>query len=114
MVALSHPRAVEEGSFFFMQGDEARYMYVLIRGQVKLTQIAAGGQQVGLYMVGPGEMFAGIAILDPQKGYPVNAEAVEDSSALGWEGENLRELARRYPSLTMEIMAVMREHMEEM
>jgi CRP-like cAMP-binding protein len=114
IATLSRPRAVEEGSFFFMQGDEARYMYVLTLGRVKLTQIAADGQQVGMHMVGPGEMFAGIAVLDPKKGYPVNAEALEDSSALAWDGKDLRELAGRYPALSFEIMAVMRSHIEEM
>ena len=114
IVALSRPRAVEEGSFFFMQGDEARHMYVLTHGQVKLTQISPEGQQVVMRMVAPGQMFAGIAILSPQTGYPVSAEALEDSSALAWNGSDLHELANRYPVLSFEIMNVMRGHIEEM
>jgi CRP-like cAMP-binding protein len=59
-------------------------------------------------------MFAGIAVLGAGKGYPVNAEALEDSSALAWEGKDLRELAKRYPALNFEIMNTMRSHIEEM
>ena len=110
----SRPRAVEEGGFFFMQGDEARHMYVLTQGRVKLTQVSADGQKVGLRMVGPGQMFAGIAILSPEKGYPVSAEAQEDCSALAWEGWELRALADRYPQLSLSIMDVMRAYIEEM
>lgn len=113
MAALSQLRAVEEGSFFFMQGDEARHMYVLTQGRIKLTQVSTDGQQVGLRMIVPPQMFAGIAILNPQKGYPVSAEALEDSSALAWNGTDLRALADRYPALSFGIMDVMRGYIEE-
>lgn len=111
---LSRPRAVEEGSFFFMQGDEARHMYVLTEGQVKLTQLSPDGQQVIMRMLVPVQMFAGIAILSPKKGYPVSAEATSDSSALAWDGKDLRSIADRYPILSLGIMEVMRAYIEEM
>jgi CRP-like cAMP-binding protein len=111
---LSRSRAVEEGSFFFMQGDEARHMYVLTQGQVKLTQLSLDGQQVVIRMIVPGEIFAGIAILNPQKGYPVGAEAMANSSALAWEGKDLRSMADRYPTLSLGIMDTIRTYMEEM
>lgn len=114
LVSLSRPRAVEEGSFFFMQGDEARHMYVLTQGQVKLTQLSPDGHQVVMRMLVSGEMFAGIAILSPKKGYPVSAEAMSDSSALAWEGKDLRAVADRYPALSLSIMDVMRAYIQEM
>ncbi len=114
LVSLSRARAVEEGSFFFMQGDEVRQMYVLTAGQVKLTQLSPDGQQVVMRMVVPGQMFAGIAILRPKKGYPVSAEAVSDSLALAWDGNDLRSIADRYPVLSLGIMDIMRAYIEEM
>lgn len=114
IAALSHLRAMEEGGFFFMQGDEARYMYVLTRGRVKLSQVSVDGQQVGMRMIAPNQMFAGIAILSPLKRYPVSAEAMEDSAALAWAGTDLRRLADRYPALSFGIMDAMRGYIEEM
>jgi CRP/FNR family transcriptional regulator, nitrogen oxide reductase regulator len=114
LARLCHERSVEEGSFFFMQGDEARHMYILTRGRVKLIQVSPDGQQVGLGMVVAGQLFAGIAIISPTKRYPVSAEALEDSSALAWSGPELHELAGRYPALSFKIMDVMRSRMEEM
>lgn len=110
----SQPRMVEQGSFFFMQGDEARHMYVLTQGRVKLSQVSADGQQVGMRMVVPPQMFAGIAILHPVRGYPVSAEAMDDSAALAWDGDDLRRLAERYPTLSLGIMDTMRGFVEEM
>lgn len=114
LATLSRQRAVEEGSFFFMQGDDARHMYVLTSGQVKLTQVSQEGQKAVMRIVGPEQMFAGIAILSPAEGYPVSAEAMSDSSALAWEGKDLRSLADRYPALSLGIMDVMRATIEEM
>jgi CRP-like cAMP-binding protein len=114
IAASSQPRMVEGGSFFFMQGDEARHMYVLTQGRVKLSQVSVDGQQVGMRMVVPPQMFAGIALLNPQKGYPVSAEAMEDASALAWAGDDLRRLADKYPALSFGIMNVMRGFIEEM
>jgi CRP-like cAMP-binding protein len=113
LAGLGRSRAVEEGSFFFMQGDDARHMYVLTDGQVKLTQLSPDGQQVIMRMVVPGQMFAGIAILSPEKGYPVSAEAMENSSALAWNGRELRAIADRYPALSLGIMDTMRSYIEE-
>ncbi len=89
-------------------------MYVLTQGQVKLTQLSPDGQQVIMRMLVPGEMFAGIAILSPKKGYPVGAEAMADSCALTWEGKDLRSMADRYPALSLGIMDVMRAYIDEM
>jgi CRP-like cAMP-binding protein len=114
LAVLARPRAVEQGAYFFMQGDEARHMYVLTAGQVKLTQVSTEGQQAVMRMVAPGQMFAGLAILSPAKGYPVSAEAMDDSSGLAWDGKKLRELADRYPALSLGIMDVMRAYLEEM
>ena len=114
LAMLSRQRAVEEGSFFFMQGDDARHMYVLTSGQVKLTQVSPEGHKAVMRIVSPEQMFAGIAILSPAKGYPVSAEAMSDSSALAWEGKDLRSLADRYPALSLGIMDVMRTTIEEM
>lgn len=89
-------------------------MYVLTQGQVKLTQLSVDGQQVIMRMLAPGQMFAGIAILSPKKGYPVGAEAMSDSAALAWEGKDLRAIADLYPALSLGIMDIMRGYIEEM
>lgn len=114
LAGCGQPRTVEEGAFFFMQGDEARHMYVLTEGQVKLSQVSVDGQQVGMRIVAPPQAFAGIAILYPQKKYPVSAEAMADSAALAWTGDDLRRLAERYPALSFGIMDTMRGFIEEM
>ena len=111
---LSTVRSVEEGGFYFIQGDGARYLYVLTVGRVKLTQVTLDGQQVAMRMVGPEQMFAGAAILPPPGGYPVSAEAVEDSSALAWEADSFKSLSGKYPQLSFNLMQLMQAYILEM
>jgi len=112
--ALSTPRAVEEDSFFFHEGDPATNLYVLTDGRVKMTQVTVDGQQVALRMIAPGMMFGGAAILNSDHGYPASAQALEDSSALAWEAQAFRKLAVKDPALSLNMMDLMRIYVEEM
>jgi CRP-like cAMP-binding protein len=113
LAAISVTRRVEEGGFFFLQGDETRFLYVLTAGRVKLTQTSLDGQEVALRMIGPGQMFAGAAILHHPGGYPVTAEAVEDASALAWEAKAFEALAAKYPALSFNLMQLMQAYIVE-
>jgi CRP-like cAMP-binding protein len=112
--AMSTPRTVEEDSYFFHEGDPATHLYVLADGRVKMSQVTVDGQQVALRMIAPGMMFGGAAILNPDHGYPASAQALEDSTALAWEGEAFRKLAGQDPALSLNMMDLMRAYVEEM
>lgn len=107
-------RSVEEGGYFFMQGDPATHAYVLLEGRLKMLQTTPAGQQIALRIILPGETFAGIALLNPGAGYPVTAMAVEDSSALAWDTATLRDLMDRDPSIALNAMQLMHGYITEM
>ncbi|HXQ38699.1 MAG TPA: cyclic nucleotide-binding domain-containing protein [Anaerolineales bacterium] len=56
----SFVRSIEEGEFFFFQGDPAENAYVLTSGQVKLLQSNPSGKQVNIRTILPWEMFAAL------------------------------------------------------
>jgi len=99
-------RRVEESSYFYLQGDPATYLYVLTYGRVRFAQVTVDGQQVILKVIGPSQMFGGIAML-PEATYPVSAMALEDAEALAWSHPALQELARHAPQLALNSL----EHM---
>ena len=107
-------RSVEEESFFFMQGDVATHAYVLLEGRVKMLQVTPNGQQITLRLITPGQTFAGIALLRPEAGYPVTAQAAEDSLAMGWNTEDLRRLAGQEPSISLNTMQLMHGYIMEL
>ena len=54
----AHPRNVEEGGYFFLQGDPATHVHILTLGQAKLLQSNPAGQQVNLRTIYPGSFSA--------------------------------------------------------
>ena len=95
---MSHgkERRVHEKSYFFHQGEPAELFYILIEGQVKLTQVTPSGDQVILQIVGPGGGI-GIIVALGQMDYPVSAEALEDCLAYVWDRQTTRELMLQIP-----------------
>jgi CRP/FNR family transcriptional regulator, nitrogen oxide reductase regulator len=107
-------RSVEKDGFYFMQGDAATHAYVLVAGRVKMMQITPNGQQITLRIMTPGQTYGGIAVLNPQAGYPATAQAAEDSTALAWDTDLLHKLAENAPSIPLNIMNLMHNYILEL
>ncbi|MBN8654439.1 MAG: Crp/Fnr family transcriptional regulator [Anaerolineae bacterium] len=108
-------RSIEEGSFFFMQGDEANYLYILINGQVKLMQSNPNGQQVNMRMIYPWQMFGALgAFRADGAAYPVSAQTLEDSTALATPSLFLRSMLETRPYLSFDLMNLMTSYIQEM
>jgi CRP-like cAMP-binding protein len=114
VMGASLPRSVEEDGYFFMQGDPATHAYVLVKGRVKMIQITPNGQQITMRIMTPGQTYGGIALLNPQAGYPATAQAVEDSTALAWDTARLRELVEKDPSISINVMELMHGYISEL
>lgn len=102
-----------EGEFFFMQGEPALYMYVLLSGRVRLFQTSPEGYQVLIRVITPVTLFALVAMTQTQA-YPVSAQAAEPSEAIFWGRELLMDFVIRYPVMAVNAMRIMAEQVKEM
>jgi CRP-like cAMP-binding protein len=107
-------RSVEEDGFFFMQADPATHAYVLVEGRVKMIQLTPNGQQITLRIMTPGQTYGGIALLNPRAGYPATAQAVENSTAMAWDTQHLRELVEKEPNISLNVMGLMHGYISEL
>lgn len=107
-------RSLEEGGYFFFQGDEARYFYILTRGQVKLMQSTPQGQQVNLRTIYPWQMFGALGVVRTEAKYPASAQTLEDSVALAIENQLLASMMKTRPYLSMGLMDLMTTYIREM
>lgn len=107
-------RSIEEGEFFFFQGDPATYFYVLIAGRAKLMQTGPTGQQVNLRTINEWQMFGALGAIRPDATYPASAEALEQSTALAVKSDYLREMLQTRPYLSMDLMRLMTSYIQEM
>jgi CRP-like cAMP-binding protein len=107
-------RSIEEGEFFFFQGDQAHYLYVLTGGQVKLMQSNPNGQQVNLRTIHPWQMFGALGVVRKEAIYPATAQALENSSALAIENGFLHEMLETRPQISFDLMGLMTTYIQEM
>jgi len=104
-VAHGRFRQVQQGAYFFHQDEPANLFYILISGQIKLTQLTPDGNQVILHYFGPGDGF-GIIVVLGQMAYPASAYALEDCTALSWDRETTQALMRKYPQIALNGMEI--------
>lgn len=70
---LAHRRSLEAGAMIFSQGDEGDSLYGVASGHVRIFNADDKGHEVSLNMLGPGDTFGEIALLD---GLPRTASAM--------------------------------------
>jgi len=107
-------RSIEEGEFFFFQGDPATYLYILITGRAKLMQSNQSGQQVNLRTINEWQVFGALGAVRPNAAYPVTAQALVASTALAIESDFLKEMMQSRPYLSVGLMQLMTSYIMEM
>lgn len=112
LIQAAHRKHLQAGEFFFLQGDPAECMYVLLKGRVKLSQAGPDGQQALIRVIPPVTLFALVAITSTDN-YLVTAQAAEDSLALYWTRRDLIDLVVRIPQMAQNAMRIMAERLQE-
>lgn len=107
-------RSLEEGEFFFFQGDPAKYAYVLTAGRAKLTQTSPSGQQVNLRTINAWQMFGALGAVREEAAYPASAQAIEPSTAVAIESLFLKEMMQTRPYLAAGLMDLMTGYIQEL
>lgn len=85
-------------AFIFLEGDPARWLYLVKGGRVKILKQSPSGKEVALELLGPGEIFGGVAVFEGRP-YPASAQAVDPTEVLKVPAERLLAVAERHPQL---------------
>jgi CRP-like cAMP-binding protein len=107
-------RSIEEGEFFFFQGDPATYLYVLVSGRAKLLQTSPNGQQVNLRTLNDWQLFGALGAVRENATYPATAQALEPCTALAIESSFLKEMMATRHYLNVNLMQLMTSYIMEM
>jgi CRP-like cAMP-binding protein len=98
--------AVEERcrarEYVFMEGDPARWLCIVRQGRVKILRHSRAGKDVVLELLGPGEIFGGVAVIE-RRPYPATAQSAEPSAVLKIPADAVIALADRHPSVIKEM-----------
>ena len=101
--------AVEEAyrprAYVFLEGDPSRWFCLVKSGHVKIVRHSKSGKDVVLELLGPGEVFGGVAVIE-KRPYPAAAQATEPTVVVKIPAEPMIVLADRHPAFIKE-MALM-------
>ncbi|MBI2528345.1 MAG: Crp/Fnr family transcriptional regulator [Candidatus Rokubacteria bacterium] len=91
--------------YVFMESDPSLALCIVKSGRVKIVRHSRAGKDVVLELLGPGELFGGVAVIE-KRPYPASAQVTEPSVVLKIPAEAITGLSDRYPSVIRE-MALM-------
>lgn len=92
-------------AYIFEEGDPPTWFYVVKSGHVKIVRHSKTGKDVVLELLGAGEVFGGVAVIE-KRPYPASAQATEPTVVLRIPAEPVIALAERHPGFIKE-MALM-------
>jgi CRP/FNR family transcriptional regulator, cyclic AMP receptor protein len=95
------------------KGDPAREFFVLLRGRAKVASSGAGGTDTALNVMGPGEVFGEIAMLDGQP-RSATVTTLEESEIAMVEMQAFRDLLTASPSIALKLLAVLAGRVREL
>jgi len=92
VVGLCQEESHEPGETLFVEGAEARTIYILLEGTVTLRIQTPVGTEVMVYTVrNPGEVFGWSALVEPRR-FTATARCLEKSRVIAIDGPALRAL----------------------
>jgi len=113
VVAAGSPFPINDGTTVFVQGDPADFLYVLLEGRLKISQITSAGNQVVIRYIGAAEMFGCVAMGGVAR-YPATAIAVGNCLAMRWTRHAMGILVERYPRVALNGLSTIGMRMKEL
>jgi CRP-like cAMP-binding protein len=102
LAAVAREDTYRTRDYVFMEGEPSRWFCLVRSGHVKIVRHARTGRDVVLELLGAGEMFGGVAVIE-RRPYPASAQATEPSAVVKIPQEAIVALAEREPSIIREI-----------
>lgn len=99
------PERVEApaGTDLFRQGDPGDSAWGVLTGRIKIVKMGSRGREVILEVIGPGELFAAIAVLR-RIPMPASAVTLDTSACIKVKGPPFREVVEARPKLASRIL----------
>jgi CRP-like cAMP-binding protein len=106
LAVLLQERRFSKGEIIFHQGDVGTALYIVRKGEVAIRLSSPEGKEVILTLLGRGDAFGELALLD---GEPRSTDAVarEETSLLFLQQEVFQRFLSEHPQLTMDLLAVL-------
>jgi len=112
IVEIASSRSFEKGEMVYGAGDVGGTLFVLHTGRAKLFRLNASGKEQVLRLIGPGEFFGELSLFSS---LPLtdNVQALETTTMCVLQGERLKRLMAKYPSIAFKVMDELSRRLEK-
>lgn len=103
IAGITNSREYRKGEMIYMAGDKGEKLFVIHKGKVKITRFSESGKEQVIRVLGPGD-FMGELSLFVHEPLTDNAEALENTTVCVIDGDKLKELMGKYPSIALKVL----------
>jgi CRP-like cAMP-binding protein len=100
IAALAVPRRFRKDDVLFIAGEEARGMYVIVKGSVRAFRESTDGREQVIHVERAGATVAEVPVFDDGN-YPSTVAAEEDTDTLFLDKRDVRQLCLQYPEIPL-------------
>ncbi len=106
IIGFAAERRLPRGTMIFAKGDPGSSMMAVLAGRVRVSAVSADGKEVTLNVIGPGEIFGEIALLDG-KPRSADASALEDTVLMVVERKQFLPFLMKSETLVERLLVVL-------
>ena len=106
-------RTFRKGSYIFREGDVGNALYVIKRGQVKISRMGRGGEEAVYAVLVPGDSFGEIALLSGDAVRTADAQAMELTECVSVAKDPLLSFLDQYPALSRHLMRALARYVQQ-
>ena len=110
MAALATQRGYRRGEIVFNAGDAGDALFGVVSGRIRISTGTAEGREIFLNIMGPGDTFGEIALLDGGT-RTATATAIEAAELVSIKREPFFELLEREPKAALELLRLCGERL---
>ena len=108
LLAPARVERLDEGQVLFRKGDPGDRLYVVLSGRISIGTTSEAGKEVVFNVLGRGEVFGEIALLDG-KARTADATAMAESHLLVLDRADFMPFLERHPEVAARLIAVLCE-----
>ncbi len=112
LAARAVERVYSRGDTIFVAGEDARTLFVIMRGAVRAVRFSTDGREQVIHVERAGASIGEIPVFDGGT-YPSTAIADEDSVLLSLDRETVRRLFAEYPAMAMAALSVLSQRLRK-
>lgn len=103
VASITVSKTYKKGEMVYLQGEMEKKLYVIHKGSVKISRFSSSGKEQVIRILGPGDFMGELSLFNNEP-YANNAEVIEDAIVCIIDGDKLKGLMAKYPTIALKVL----------